>query len=646
MSRTPTAAPVDDPCVDDPSVVDPEQLKRVLDGRHHGLREEIRAAHDADWFTPRLHVDEQAHQAWVGEAMQRLTRTPHQVLGFPTAYGGADQVGASVAAFEMLALGDLSLTVKSGVQWGLFGGAVQALGTQVHHDRYLPSIIDFSLPGCFAMTETGHGSDVQGLRTTAVYDPAAEEFVVHTPEDSACKDYIGNAARDGRMAVVFARLVTHGEDRGVHALLVPIRDEAGVTAAGVDIEDCGPKAGLAGVDNGRLRFDHVRVPREALLDRYAHVAADGTYSSPIASANRRFFSMLGALVRGRLSISGAAISATKVGLDVAVRYGQERRQFSDPSTGEEVRLLDHPSHQRKLVPAVARAYAFTFAQAALVEELQAGHDGRLDQSASRRLETDIAAVKAGATWNASRTLQTAREACGGAGYLASSRLPELRADTDVFTTFEGDNTVLMQLVAKNLLTAYAAGAAGGLGAARTLVRSLASRVADRVRVPWPTDVLDPARQVALLREREEHVLDGLARRLRAAVSAGADPTAAASAAQDHMQVLGRAHVDRLLAVAFDERVRSCGEGADAGPTADLLARVRDLFVLSRLEEDMAWFLAHGRLGRVDARAVTRHVDRLCAELRPHAVALVDAFGIAPAWSARTTTTGGQQGLAA
>ena len=621
------------------------QLMRILDGRHHELREQIRVAHDADWFTPRLHVDSEAHQTWVGEAMRRLTQTPHQVLGFPTAYGGADQVGASVAAFEMLALGDLSLTVKSGVQWGLFGGAVQALGTRVHHDRYLPSIIDFSLPGCFAMTETGHGSDVQGLRTTAVYDPAAEEFAVHTPEDSASKDYIGNAARDGRLAVVFARLVTGGEDHGVHALLVPIRDEAGAPAAGVTITDCGPKAGLAGVDNGRLRFDHVRVPREALLDRYAHVAVDGTYSSPIASPDRRFFTMLGALVRGRLSISGAAISATKVGLDVAVRHGQERRQFTDPS-GTEVRLLDHPCHQRRLLPAVARAYAFTFAQAVLVDRLQAGHEGRLDEAASRRLETDIAAVKAGATWNASRTLQTAREACGGAGYLVSSRLPELRADTDVFTTFEGDNTVLLQLVAKNLLTAYAAGAAGATGTARTLLRSLASRARDRVRVPGRVDVLAPTRQVALLREREEHVLDGLVRRLRARVAAGAEPTRAASAVQDHLQVLGRAHVDRLLAEAFEERVRSCEESGATAPAAELLARVRDLFVLSRMEEDMAWFLAHGRLGRADARAVTRHVDRLCAQLRPHAVGLVDAFGITPAWSARAATTGGQQDLAA
>jgi acyl-CoA oxidase len=616
-----------------PGVVDPALLQRVLDGPHHELREAVREAHDADWFTPRQHADDEAHRTWVTRAMERLARTPHQLVGFPVAHGGHDDVGASVAAFEMLSLGDLSLTVKVGVQWGLFGGAVQALGTTRHHERYLPSIMDFSLPGCFAMTETGHGSDVQGLRTTAVYDPAAQEFVVHTPDESAQKDYIGNAARDGRLAVVFAQLVTDGQDHGVHALLVPIRDEQGRTVPGVTITDCGPKAGLGGVDNGRIRFDHVRVPREALLDRYAQVAPDGTYDSPIQSANRRFFTMLGALVRGRISISGAAISATKVGLDIAVRYGEERRQFADPATGEEIRLLDHPSHQRKLLPAVARAYAFTFAQDELKDTLQAAHRGRLDEAAVRALETDAAAVKAGATWNATRTLQTAREACGGSGYLATNRIPELRADTDVFTTFEGDNTVLLQLVAKNLLTGYAHGTRTTFGRLRAALRSLRSQTRDRLRPPVRARLLAGRRQVALLADREAHVLDSLARRLRSAVQAGDTPAAAAARTQDHMQVLGHAHVDRLLVEAFEVRVRDCDD-----PTlAALLARVRDLFVLSRVEDDLGWFVTHGRLSRRDAREVTRHVDRLCAELRPHAVALVDAFGIDPAWSRRERT---------
>ncbi len=112
------------------------------------------------------------------------------------------------------------------------------------------------------MTETGHGSNVQALGTTATYDAATEEFVVHTPTAAARKDYIGNAARHGRMAAVFAQLVVGGETHGVHCLLVPIRTTDGEPLPGVTLSDCGAKLGLNGVDNGRIVFDQVRVPRE------------------------------------------------------------------------------------------------------------------------------------------------------------------------------------------------------------------------------------------------------------------------------------------------------------------------------------------------------------------------------------------------
>ncbi len=81
----------------------------------------------------------------------------------------------------MLAMSDLSLMVKAGVQWGLFGGAIENLGTEDHHAEFLRPMIDLELLGCFAMTETGHGSDVQSLETTATYDAATDEFVVHSP---------------------------------------------------------------------------------------------------------------------------------------------------------------------------------------------------------------------------------------------------------------------------------------------------------------------------------------------------------------------------------------------------------------------------------------------------------------------------------
>ena len=147
-------------------------------------------------------------------------------------YGGGNDVGGSITGFEMLAMGDLSLLVKAGRAVGPVRRRDPAPGHRAP-PRGLPAPTSSSaeLLGCFAMTETGHGSDVASLRTTATYDPDTDEFVIHTPDDSARKEYIGNAARDGRVAVVFAQLITGGETQGVHAFLVPIRDARGHAAA-------------------------------------------------------------------------------------------------------------------------------------------------------------------------------------------------------------------------------------------------------------------------------------------------------------------------------------------------------------------------------------------------------------------------------
>src|SRR4051794_10148743 len=435
--------------------VDLGELRRVVDGRWAQVRDLVREQVPADWCSPVLDATREEQRARTLDRARVLADGDLPRRGFETAYGGQDDIGGSLTFFEMLGLVDLSLMVKAGVQWGLFGGALQALGTEKHHQRYLPAMMSLELPGCFAMTETGHGSDVQALRTTATYDPERQEFVVSTPDDAARKDYIGSAARDGRLAVVFAQLVTAGECQGVHALVVPIRDESGQPCPGVRIEDCGHKGGLNGVDNGRLWFDDVRVPRDALLDRYGAVAADGTYTSPVESRSARFFTMLGALVRGRVSVGGAAASAAQVSLAIAGDHAEHRTQFARPGTTGEVPVLDYLAHQRRLLPALATSYALHFGQAELVSDLHDVQTGGTDDGVRQReLESRAAGLKAISTWHATTTIQTCREACGGAGYLSANRLVQLKADSDVFATFEGDNTVLMQLVAKAMLTSY------------------------------------------------------------------------------------------------------------------------------------------------------------------------------------------------
>ncbi|GAA3062185.1 acyl-CoA dehydrogenase [Actinokineospora globicatena] len=611
-------------------------LTELLDGRWAHVRREARLRMAALPSPATYDLTTEQHREQVFAELHELAKSGYPRVGFPVSHGGEGDVGGSLTSFEMLGFGDLSLMVKAGVQWGLFGGAVEALGTERHLDRYLPEIMDLGLPGCFAMTETGHGSDVQHLRTTATYDPDTGEFVLDTPDIAARKDYIGNAARDGRIAVVFAQLITGGEGRGVHALLVPLRDDGGRPLPGITIEDCGRKAGLNGVDNGRIWFDQVRVPRDALLNRYGDVAEDGTYSSPIEGDSRRFFTMLGTLIRGRISVAGAAGSATKNALTIAVRYALDRRQFRNPDGNDEVVLLDYLAHQRKLLPALATSYALHFAQEELVSTL---HDGDLGDHGQRELESRAAGIKAATTWHATRAIQACREACGGAGYLAENRLPQLKADTDVFTTFEGDNTVLYQLVAKGLLTGYQQDLheLGSVGMARfiadqfvgtvierTAARSLIERLVGAVTArDEDADLLDRGWHLRLFEDREKHVLDTLARRLRRAGEPGESAFEVFNAAQDHVLRAARVHVERIVLEAFVAAIDRCAD-QDA---AALLGRVCDLHVLSSVESDLDWFLGHGRLTTSRAKAVTGAVNDLCRHLRPHAAVLVEAFAI-------------------
>ncbi|MGW2661256.1 acyl-CoA dehydrogenase family protein [Nocardia tengchongensis] len=615
-----------------------EELRTALDGPWRAVRERARALLDDDRLYGDPSLDLKAARARVLEQMRLVATFDWVETGFRHPDGTPGDAGAVVTALETLAYTDLSLWVKSGVQWGLFGGAVENLGTE-RHRKYLDELIPLRLLGCFAMTETGHGSDVANLETTATYDPATREFVVHSPTPSARKDYIGGAAEHARMAAVFAQLITGGESKGVHCFLVPIRDETGGDLPGVTTSDCGYKGGLPGVDNGRILFDQVRIPRENLLNRYADVAEDGAYSSDIENPSRRFFTTLGTLVRGRVSVGGAAAASARVALSIAVRYAEQRRQFADPDTGQETVLLDYRSHQRRLLPLVARSYALAFAQNDLVRRMhlvQTGQD--TDPRAQRALENRAAGLKVAQTRFATAAIQECREACGGAGYLTENRLVTLKADTDVFTTFEGDNVVLTQLVAKDLLTAYAdevrdLDALGWVRFASTMardvvrersgVRQMIQRLRDRADDTVDEgDLSRRSLQLQLLADREDYMVRTAAHRLRARAKE-TGPFEAFNNAQDHILAAGSAHIDRLVLEAFIDGIAGI-EDPDARALADTVC---DLFVYSTIEQNQAWYIMHRFMSVERAKSVRRGVNELVDRLRPQALTLIEGLGV-------------------
>lgn len=617
-------------------------LRAALDGPHREQRDTIRdLLLDLDLTRdPSMSIPEA--REWTRQALSRLAEGGHGGAGYPTSVGGDGKLANSVVNFETLALADLSLTVKVGVHFGLFGGAIANLGTEEQLQEFAPRVISLELPGAYAMTEVGHGSNVQALETTITYDADTDELVVHSPTESATKTYIGNAAEDARMAVVYGQLEVGGELHGIHAVLVPVRDERGRAMPGVTTGDNGAKGGLDGVDNGTLRFDSVRVPRRMLLSRYGGVDENGAYHSPIDNQNRRFFTMLGTLVRGRICVAGGASQAARKALSIATRYAQQRRQFDAPGRDGEVVVLDYLAHQRKLLPAIATAYALGFAQNELtqtLEEVQSRPVGERDQTAQRELETRAAGMKAVSTRFANDTIQMAREACGGAGYMAENGLTELRRDADVFATFEGDNTVLLQLVAKGLLTNYkemwgdldmlgmvqaAARTFTGAVIERTAARPAIERILTTARRGSDADmVMERSWHVTMFEEREQHVLDSLAQRMRTAGKDDDKAFEAFNATQDHLLLAARTHIDRVVLEGFIAGIESCEDEE----VAAVLNRLCDLYALENLAADRGWFQEHGRMSAARAKAIVPAINQLCQELRPQALDLVEGLGV-------------------
>jgi acyl-CoA oxidase len=616
-----------------------DHLRNALDGRWRDMKNRMRQELSSEVFRPHYTPNTVIARTKVTEQMRIMAANGAAEDGFKKEHGGNGDVGAAVTQIEMLAMSDLSLMVKAGVQWGLFGGAIENLGTERHHRAYVRKLIDLELLGCFAMTETGHGSDVQALETTATYDPATQEFVIDSPTRTSRKDYIGGAANTARVAAVFAQLITAEKGHGVHCFVVPIRDDDGNDLPGVTTSDCQYKGGLPGVDNGRIQFDQVRIPRENLLNKYADVAEDGTYSSPIENPGRRFFTMLGTLIRGRVTVGGSAGAAARVALDIATRYALERRQFEAPGAEEEVLIMDYLVHQRRLFPLIAKSYALQFAQNELVakcHELQTSDDP--DAEEQRELESRAAGLKAANTWHATRAIQEAREACGGAGYLAENRLIALKADTDVFTTFEGDNHVLTQLVAKELLTAYAddvksmspaqwvrfaANFAGERVLKRTAAQTIMQTIIDsREDNEEEGSLFNRGTQVKMFEDREEYMLASVARRLQGK-SKEMSPFDAFNAVQDHVLHAAKAHIDRVVLEAFVAGIDTCEDEQ----AREILEMVCDLYALSVIEDDKSWFVEHRFLSTERSKAVTRGINDRCRKLRPHAELLVDGFGI-------------------
>ncbi|KAF5180433.1 Acyl-coenzyme a oxidase, partial [Thalictrum thalictroides] len=246
------------------------------------------------------------------------------------------------------------------LHWGMFVPAIKGQGTEEQQQKWLPLAYKMQIIGCYAQTELGHGSNVQGLETTATFDPKTDEFVIHSPTLTSSKWWPGGLGKVSTHAVVYARLITDGKDYGVHGFIVQLRSLDDHSALpGITVGDIGMKFGSGAyntMDNGVLHFDHIRIPREQMLMRVSQVTREGKFKQ--SDVPRQL--LYGTMVYVRQTIVADASIALSRAVCIATRYSCVRRQFGSQDGGPEMQVIDYKTQQSRLFPLLATAYAYRF----------------------------------------------------------------------------------------------------------------------------------------------------------------------------------------------------------------------------------------------------------------------------------------------
>lgn len=601
-------------------------LHRYLDGEFWSLKNELRRALESSpLFQPRYDLSLDEMRALTNQRVKFVLSLPllKRVL--------QDQeekrnnfISQSFVLGEVLCMVDVSMSIKCGIIFLLFGGAVNNLGSPEHVNKWFRPLKEQKYTGMFAMTEKGHGSNIRGIQTEATFDRDSQEFVIDMPCENAQKMYIGNAIH-GNYAAVFAQLIIEGKSQGPHCFIVPIRDENGNLYPGVTAIDMMYKEGLNGVDNGILIFDKVRIPRENMLDKLGSVTPDGQYHSPIQSKSARFNAMLAILTPSRLAVTFQAMGAMKLGLMIAVRYSHSRRQFG-PKGKEEVKIIEHQMQAFRLMSHLATALALTFTSR------HAGHilDEDILQGRElinrRSLQALMAGLKAYSTWETVRCLQDCRECTGGMGYMMENRISGLKCDTDVFVTFEGDNVVMLQVVARELLAQYSKQHKENL--LLGMIQNWTETARDKLRTSFLVFNTDTVGHLAFLLKavnfRERVLQRSLVSRIYyKVVTEKGDFFRAWNSCMHHVVSLSLAHVHRVALEQFTLAVRQCPNREDQA----LLMKFCLLYGTKLLFQERGWYLEHKYLTPAASMRIRAQLLNLCESVKDDSLKVISAFNI-------------------
>ncbi|KAL0851514.1 hypothetical protein ABMA28_007305 [Loxostege sticticalis] len=520
---------------------------------------------------------------------------------------------------------------------GTLGSAILRDGSPLtlHYVMFIPTLMgqatveqqaywigrafNLDVVGTYAQTELGHGTFVRGLETTATYDPATKEFVLHSPTLTSYKWWPGGLAHTANYCIVMAQLYTKGKCHGIHPFIVQLRDEeTHMPMPGIKVGEIGAKLGMNGTNNGFLGFEHVRIPREHMLMKNSKVLEDGTYvnapSSKLTYGTMMFVRVV--IVQDMCTYMAKAVT-------IATRYSAVRRQSQPKPDEPEPQIIDYVTQQHKLFVGIASVHAFRLSAQWLwtmynnvTAELEAGDLDRLPE-----LHALACCLKAVSTADAAECVERCRLACGGHGYMLSSNLPLMYGLVTAACTYEGENTVLLLQTARYLVKAWQQAAGGN--ALTPTVSYLANSAVGRRHPPWDNTIegiILGFQRVAA--SKISLCVENIERRQKSGMSYedawNMTSVQLTSASEAHCRAI-------LLSCYLEETLKSVKEASPA--LREVMMQLVDLYIVYWALRCVGDLLRFTSISERDIAQLQSWYESLLTQLRPNAVGLVDAFDL-------------------
>ena len=352
------------------------------------------------------------HQKW--EEQGFLPREVWDTFGqagmlcvdLPVEYGGSgvDFRFSQLILAEIARLGFVGLSGSVAIHSDIVAQYILNIANEEQKQYWLPKMATAEVVTAIAMTEPGAGSDLQGMRSTAIKE--GDEYILN-----GSKTFITNGI-NADMVVVCAKTDPKAGGKGISLFLVDTKLEG--FNKGKRLEKIGQHAG----DTAELFFENVRLPASALL----------------GEEGNGFKYLMQELPRERVSIATTSVAAAEGALDWTIEYVQERKAF-----GKSISQFQNTRFKLAEVKTdieINKAYTEK-----CVEKYMNG----------TMTVTEAAMVKLAATEMQCRVVNECLQLFGGYGYMAEYPIARAYVDARVQTIYAGTSEIMKEVISRDLL---------------------------------------------------------------------------------------------------------------------------------------------------------------------------------------------------